>query len=270
MFGLHFPVPARRQPVFERGGWSHLRLRWRAVLARGALPAAFAAALGSGLAAGGAAAQTLPDSMAQRAAACTACHGKEGRAASDGFYPRIAGKPAGYLYNQLVNFREGRRRYPLMIYMVDHLSDDYLREIADYFSTLQPPYPAPQPRYGRSGRTGTRPAADAGGRCGEECAGLRGLPRQGTDRRPAFDPGAARLAARLPQRPVRRLEKRRAPCRRSRLHGADRQPAVRRRPERRVLLAGGAADARHQRSRRRLGRQAAAAMRQLPAIRRRR
>ena len=92
-----------------------------------------------------AAAQTLPDSMGQRAVACTACHGKEGRAASDGFYPRIAGKPAGYLYNQLVNFREGRRRYPLMIYMVDHLSDDYLREIADYFSTLQPPYPAPQP-----------------------------------------------------------------------------------------------------------------------------
>lgn len=88
--------------------------------------------------------QTLPNTIAQRAIACTACHGKQGRAASDGFYPRIAGKPPGYLYNQLVNFREGRRRYPLMIYMVDHLSDAYLHEIADYFSTLQPPYPPPQ------------------------------------------------------------------------------------------------------------------------------
>ena len=29
--------------------------------------------------------------------ACTGCHGAEGRAASDGYYPRIAGKPAGYL-----------------------------------------------------------------------------------------------------------------------------------------------------------------------------
>jgi cytochrome c553 len=89
-------------------------------------------------------AQNLPDTIAQRTLACTACHGNEGRAASDGFYPRIAGKPAGYLYNQLMNFREGRRRYPLMIYMVDNLSDDYLHEIATYFSSLNPPYPAPQ------------------------------------------------------------------------------------------------------------------------------
>ena len=48
--------------------------------------------------------------MAERVRACTACHGKEGRATSDGYYPRIAGKPAGYLYNQLVNFRDGRRQ----------------------------------------------------------------------------------------------------------------------------------------------------------------
>ncbi len=87
----------------------------------------------------------LPDTIAQRAMACMACHGKEGRAASDGFYPRIAGKPVGYLYNQLVNFREGRRKYPLMIYMVDQLSDAYLHEMAEYFSGLHPPYPAPQP-----------------------------------------------------------------------------------------------------------------------------
>ena len=39
--------------------------------------------------------------MAQRVLACTGCHGPEGRAAADGYYPRIAGKPAGYLFNQL-------------------------------------------------------------------------------------------------------------------------------------------------------------------------
>jgi cytochrome c553 len=86
----------------------------------------------------------VPDTTAQRVLACVACHGKEGRATSDGYFPRIAGKPAGYLYNQLVNFREGRRRYPLMTYMVDHLSDAYLLEMAQYFSDLHPPYPAPQ------------------------------------------------------------------------------------------------------------------------------
>ncbi len=50
------------------------------------------------------------DTLSQRVLACTACHGQEGRAAPDGYHPRIAGKPAQYLFNQLVNFREGRRR----------------------------------------------------------------------------------------------------------------------------------------------------------------
>ncbi|MBA5686814.1 c-type cytochrome [Rugamonas apoptosis] len=84
---------------------------------------------------------TLPDTMEQRVAACTACHAIKER--GDAFFPRIAGKPAGYLYNQLLNFREGRRRYPMMTYMVEHLSDDYLREIAQYFSEQHPPYPPP-------------------------------------------------------------------------------------------------------------------------------
>lgn len=78
----------------------------------------------------------LPDTLEQRLLACTSCHAaKEHREA---FFPHIAGKPAGYLYNQLVNFREGRRQYPLMTYMVDHLPDAYLREIAQYFSQLPP------------------------------------------------------------------------------------------------------------------------------------
>eukprot|EP01041_Mallomonas_annulata_P018222 gene18222-37045_t len=93
------------------------------------------------------AAQTAPfeDSMAQRMLACTACHGPQGRAAADGYYPRIAGKPAGYLYNQLLNFRHGQRNYRLMTQMVDPLSDAYLLEIAQYFAALDLPYPAPTP-----------------------------------------------------------------------------------------------------------------------------
>ncbi|TCS34776.1 cytochrome c553 [Paucimonas lemoignei] len=89
--------------------------------------------------------QTVPDTIAQRAIACAACHGKEGRATNEGYFPRIAGKPAGYLYNQLVNFREGRRSYPAMTYMVAHLSDTYLKEMAEHFANLHPPYPPPQP-----------------------------------------------------------------------------------------------------------------------------
>lgn len=94
---------------------------------------------------------TLPDTLEQRVAACTACHAVKER--GDAFFPRIAGKPSGYLYNQLVNFREGRRHYPMMTYMVDHLPDAYLREIADYFSQQHPPYPPAQAGSGASAST---------------------------------------------------------------------------------------------------------------------
>jgi cytochrome c553 len=63
------------------------------------------------------------DSIEQRVQACAACHGSEGRATREGYYPRIAGKPGGYLFNQLVN----------------------LRELADYFSAQRVPYAPPHP-----------------------------------------------------------------------------------------------------------------------------
>lgn len=91
-----------------------------------------------------AAADAVPG-MPERVAACIACHGKEGRATPDGYYPRIAGKPETYLFNQLQNFRDGRRQYPMMNYLLGNLSDDYLHKIAAFFANEHPPYPAPAP-----------------------------------------------------------------------------------------------------------------------------
>ena len=85
------------------------------------------------------------DTMARRARACTGCHGEQGRAAADGYYPRIAGKPAGYLYEQLLAFRDGRRRYALMTQLLEPLSDSFLRELAEHFAALDLPYPPPPP-----------------------------------------------------------------------------------------------------------------------------
>jgi cytochrome c553 len=93
--------------------------------------------------------ERFTDTIAQRALACTACHGKQGRAGPDGYYPRLAGKPAAYLYNQLLNFREGRRHYGLMTQLLEPLDgpigDAYLLELAQYFARLDVPYPAPIP-----------------------------------------------------------------------------------------------------------------------------
>jgi cytochrome c553 len=85
------------------------------------------------------------DTLEQRVKPCTSCHGNEGRATREGYFPRIAGKPAGYLLNQLLNFREGRRHYPIMTYMTQLQSDTYLRELADYFGALRVPYTPPHP-----------------------------------------------------------------------------------------------------------------------------
>ncbi len=87
----------------------------------------------------------IDDTMTARLAACSTCHGAQGRAAPDGYHPRIAGKPAGYLLNQLLNFRDGRRHYGPMVAMVTLLPEPYLREIADYYATRKLPYAPPPP-----------------------------------------------------------------------------------------------------------------------------
>ncbi|CAM2140975.1 cytochrome subunit of sulfide dehydrogenase [Pararobbsia alpina] len=84
-----------------------------------------------------------PDTMQSKVAACAACHGAQGQGTDNDYFPRLAGKPADYLFNQLQNFREGRRKYPPMNYLVTYLSDDYLHQIATYFSNQRPPYPTP-------------------------------------------------------------------------------------------------------------------------------
>jgi cytochrome c553 len=88
-------------------------------------------------------ADRAPDTMAARVLACASCHGVQGEGTSDEYFPRLAGKPAGYLYNQLVAFKDARRKYPPMNYLLEFLPDAYLKQIAEHFASLRPPFPAP-------------------------------------------------------------------------------------------------------------------------------
>ncbi len=81
---------------------------------------------------------SAPDTMAARVKACAVCHGPQGEGTHNDYFPRLAGKPAGYLAEQLKNFRAGRRNYPPMNELVTYLSGDYLYEIAVYYSKLRP------------------------------------------------------------------------------------------------------------------------------------
>jgi cytochrome c553 len=112
------------------------RVCWVLALALGALPLATHAQT-----------KPPPDTLEQRLKACSICHGDHGEGLrKNEYYPRLAGKPAGYIYNQLVNFRDKRREFAIMNYMVAYLSDTYLLEIADYYAKLDTPYPAPSAR----------------------------------------------------------------------------------------------------------------------------
>jgi cytochrome c553 len=85
----------------------------------------------------------IPDTIAQRVQACASCHGAKGEGTDNAYFPRLAGKPAGYLENQLLAFRSGRRHYPPMNYLLEFLPDAYLKAMAEYFAAQRPPLPAP-------------------------------------------------------------------------------------------------------------------------------
>lgn len=89
--------------------------------------------------------QLPPDTMAARVQACAACHGAQGQGTDNDYFPRLAGKPAGYLLNQLEAFHNGKRRYSPMNYLLEFLPDSYLRRMAEYYATQRPPPLPPAP-----------------------------------------------------------------------------------------------------------------------------
>lgn len=79
------------------------------------------------------------DNLADHLAACTACHGQQGEGVSGAeYYPHLAGKPAGYLFEQLKGFRDGRRVNAPMVWLVQFADEAWLREIAGYYAALPP------------------------------------------------------------------------------------------------------------------------------------
>lgn len=85
-----------------------------------------------------------PDTMEERVRACVNCHGQAGKGIDRAYFPRLAGKPAGYLFNQLVAYRDGRRKYAPMNYLLAYLPDEYLQKMAQYYADVRAPYAAPQ------------------------------------------------------------------------------------------------------------------------------
>jgi len=83
----------------------------------------------------GSAATASDEHMNLRLRACAGCHEPSDAANFDKNYaPSISGKPVEYLYQQLLNFQEGRRLNTVMNQMLAYLSPGYLHEIASYYA----------------------------------------------------------------------------------------------------------------------------------------
>ena len=80
------------------------------------------------------------DSVEARLAPCLACHGEKGQSANPGV-PSLGAQPAFYVTLQLFMFREKLRVVGPKNKMTQGLSDDDLRNMADYISKLRPPRP---------------------------------------------------------------------------------------------------------------------------------
>lgn len=78
-------------------------------------------------------AQDVDPQIAQRLTVCAACHGVGGNS-TDPQYPVLAGQTMRYIYLQLKDYKEGRRKNPLMDAMVVDLTRDDMLALGTYFS----------------------------------------------------------------------------------------------------------------------------------------
>jgi cytochrome c553 len=72
-----------------------------------------------------------------KAQTCFTCHGPNGNS-SNAMYPTLAGQNSRYIYLQLRDFKESRRKDPQMTPMAESLSRDDMLALADFFSKQKP------------------------------------------------------------------------------------------------------------------------------------
>jgi cytochrome c553 len=71
---------------------------------------------------------------AAKSVVCQACHGPNGNSVN-GQWPSLAGLGAGYIAEQLQNFKDGKRSSPIMMPMAMPLTPDDMADLAAYFSS---------------------------------------------------------------------------------------------------------------------------------------
>ena len=68
---------------------------------------------------------------------CAACHGRDGNSTIPGT-PSLAGQPVYFTHWQLIKYRDGRRKDPLMSPFAQSLSDTDMADLAAYYEAQRP------------------------------------------------------------------------------------------------------------------------------------
>jgi cytochrome c553 len=71
-----------------------------------------------------------------KAKACIGCHGKDGVSTSPR-WPKLAGQHQAYLLQQMLAFKAGERRDPIMRAIMGAFSDRDIENMAAYFAALK-------------------------------------------------------------------------------------------------------------------------------------
>lgn len=113
------------------------------------------------------AAQTIAmQGTKQGTPACQSCHSADGGGMATGGIPRLAGLSETYLERQLMNFRSGKRKSPIMQPIAASLSEKEVAQLAAYFAAL--PAPAVTPASGDAALLGKGEAIATVGDWGHE------------------------------------------------------------------------------------------------------
>jgi cytochrome c553 len=108
------------------------RIRWIIEMRTSFLyPAAAVLVLFAGVA------NAADESVKEKAAQCTPCHGEAGVSQTENT-PSLAGQPDLFLQWQLVFFRSGSRKNEIMQPMAEQLSNEDVRNLGAYFASLPP------------------------------------------------------------------------------------------------------------------------------------
>ena len=123
-------------------------------------------------------ANAADESVKEKAALCTPCHGETGISQTENT-PSLAGQPDLYLQWQLVFFRSGSRKNEIMQPTAEQLSNEDVRNLGAYFASQSPPKasePDDNPELSKKGAQ-----AAAGRRCAschtDTFAGTKGVAR---------------------------------------------------------------------------------------------